>query len=236
MTKALDLLLALADSGRPLRLAEISKAVGLHRATAYRSLLQLQEQKFVMRDVEERWMLGPAVLRLADARAGKPTLSAIARPILEGLASDTGLMANAQVLETGGTRVIESVRPPRFSRILDFGGELLSATKAAGGLAMLAYLSPEERAGYLSATVELPSLIEAQLSQIRADGFAVTSGTFDDIMCSIACPVLSRSDRPVCAIVLVGLTAEFDGSKVQQAKAKLLAASDSFIEATNSEL
>ena len=81
--KALDLIETVASSDQPLRLSEIADRLGLHRATAYRVLVDLTRRGWVMR-VGDHYLPGTAILRLSH-RAAANSLAGLARPVLEGL-------------------------------------------------------------------------------------------------------------------------------------------------------
>ena len=84
------------------QLTDLAAEVGLHRATAYRILLDLVRRGWVLR-AGDRYLPGAAVLRMSASAAGN-SLTALARPVLERLSAATSMMVNLQVLEEGGAR------------------------------------------------------------------------------------------------------------------------------------
>ena len=94
--KALDLIETVTESDRPLRLSEIADHLGMHRATAYRVLLDLVRRGWILR-LGEHYLPGPAILRLSRSAAAN-SLASVARPVLEQLAAETDMMVNLQVL------------------------------------------------------------------------------------------------------------------------------------------
>lgn len=142
--KALDLVEAVTRAPRPVRLTDLAGEVGLHRATAYRILLDLVRRGWVLR-AGDRYLPGTAVLRMSAAAAGN-SLTALARPVLRDLSGRTGMMVNLQVLETDRARVIDVVRPERLAMISHLLGEALPVHRFAGPLALVAALDPAARA------------------------------------------------------------------------------------------
>lgn len=213
--KALDLVEAVADAPRPPRLSELADRVGLHRATAYRVLTGLVERGWVTK-VGETYLPGPAVLRLSRSAGGAASLASLARPVLEDLVRETGLMVNLQVLEADRSRVVDVVRPPRLEMISDLRDELLAAHRFAGPLALVAALGPQEREPYLRPAREeaVPGSLEslgAALELAAAEGFAVRRGSTQRLVASAGCVVRTEPGGPaVCALTLVGPIAEFD--------------------------
>lgn len=222
--KALDLVEAVARADRPLRLSEVAEAVGMHRATAYRVLLDLVRRGWVLR-TGEHYLPGTAILTLSQAAAAN-SVAALGRPVLEHLVDQTGLMANLQVLESDHARVIEVVRPPRLEMISDLRGALLPVHRFAGPLALVAQLEPEARKPYLAvasaAGYPVKELL-AELETVRRNGFALERGRHDKVIASMSQAVAA----PLCAVTIVGPDAEFSPSRLPRLRRALTEAADS---------
>lgn len=230
--KALDLIETVAEAERPLRLSELSGRLGLHRATAYRVLADLVRRGWVMR-VGDRYLPGVAVLRLSRSAAVVAALTGPARPVLEALAAETGMMANLQVLTPDRSRVIDVVRPARLEMISDLRDELLPVHRFAGPLALVAALEPRARAPYLRAAeaegcpLDGPEGLLAALDEAAAHGFAVQRGRAERLIASVGRAVVAvPGEAPVCALTLVGPVAEFDDERLGVLKERLRAAAD----------
>jgi DNA-binding IclR family transcriptional regulator len=219
--KALDLVEAIARADRPLRLSEVAEAVGMHRATAYRVLLDLVRRGWVMR-TGEHYLPGTAILGLSQAAAAH-SLAALARPVLEHLMEQTGLMANLQVLESDHARVVDVVRPPRLEMISDLRGSLLPVHRFAGPLALVAQLAPDARKPYLAVAEAAGHPREellADLEQVRRTGFALERGRHDKVIASMSKAI----PAPLCAVTLVGPDAEFAAARLPRLREALAAA------------
>ncbi|MEY9861037.1 IclR family acetate operon transcriptional repressor [Catenulispora sp. GAS73] len=231
--KALALIEAVATTGRPLRLSEVAERVGLHRATAYRVLADLVGRGWILR-VGDHYLPGPALLRLSRATAAATTsLTGIARPVLEDLAAVTGMMANLQVATTGGSRVVDVVRPARLAMISDLRDELLAAHRFAGPLALVAAMDAEARAPYLRAAedddyrLQGPDGLLAALDHAASDGFALQRGSNQPLVGSLSRVVTTTAGGgPVCALTLVGPIAEFDDAALPTLRIQLTVATD----------
>ncbi|GHJ44045.1 IclR family transcriptional regulator [Catellatospora sp. TT07R-123] len=223
--KALDLIEAVALAARPLRLGELAQAVGLHRATAYRVLLDLVARGWVLR-VGEHYLPGGAALRVSRAAAAG-SLAALAHPVLARLAEATAMMVNLQVLEADRSRVVGAVRPPRLQMISDLLGEALPVHRFAGPLALVACLEAAAREPYLAAAREAgypldgPHGLLADLDRARADGYALERGRNDKLIASISRAVVSAQGAPLCALTVVGPDAEFDDARVARLRERL---------------
>ncbi|MFE1289861.1 IclR family transcriptional regulator [Streptomyces sp. NPDC058751] len=211
--KALDLVEAVARASRPPRLTDLAEEVGLHRATAYRVLLDLVRRGWVLR-AGDRYLPGTAVLRLSSS-AARNSLGALARPVLAALSGHTGLMVNLQVPEADRSRVIDVVRPDRLAMISSLNGQALPVHRFAGPLALVAALAPDDRAPYLRAAEEAghpldgPDGLLADIEEAERTGFAVEYGRNEQPVASLARAVVTRPGEPVCALTVVGLGPDF---------------------------
>ncbi|WP_432176390.1 IclR family transcriptional regulator [Streptomyces sp. Tue6028] len=228
--KALDLVEAVARSPHPPRLTDLAEEVGLHRATAYRVLLDLVRRGWVLR-AGDRYLPGTAVLQLSSS-AARNSLVALARPVLTALAGRTGMMVNLQVPETDRSRVIDVVRPDRLSMITRLMGEALPVHRFAGPLALVAALTPAERAPYLGVAEEAghaltgPEGLLADVERTEHTGFAVEYGRNEQPVASLSRAVVPQPGRPVCAVTVVGLAAEFDEARLPELRRALRDATD----------
>ncbi|WEH38679.1 IclR family transcriptional regulator [Streptomyces sp. NBC_01218] len=212
--KALDLVEAVSRSDRPLRLSELADAVGLHRPTAYRVLVDLVRRGWVLRS-GDHYLPGAAALRLSRTAASH-SLVTTARPVLGELAARTGMMVNLQVLEHDRSRVLDAVRPDRLEMISLLTDETLPVHRFAGPLALVAALPPEARAPYLRPAQEAghpmagPEGLLADLARVERTGFAVERGRNEALVASVGRAVLAGPGQPLCALTVVGPAAEFD--------------------------
>jgi IclR family acetate operon transcriptional repressor len=226
--KALDLIESTVRADRPLRLTELANETGMHRATAYRILVDLVRRGWIMRS-EDRYLPGPVVLRFSRAAAAN-SLVVLGRPVLQSLSDRTGMMVNLQVLEPEGGRVIDAVRPPRLAMFTDLLGELLPIHTFAGPMALVSALDEAARVPYLRAAERQghpPSGragLLADIEQTRRTGFALQRGRSEEVIASLSRAVLAGSGRPLCAITVVGLDSEFDDPTLAELQEHLAAA------------
>ncbi|WP_329342888.1 IclR family transcriptional regulator [Streptomyces sp. NBC_00663] len=228
--KALDLIEAVGRAPRPPRLTDLADEVGLHRATAYRILVDLVRRGWVLR-ADDRYLPGTAVL-LLSARAAHNSLTSLARPVLDKLAAHTGLMVNLQVLESDGSRVVDVVRPERLAMISTLLGDRLPAHRFAGPLALVAALAPKARGPYVDAAraqghpVDGDTGLLADIARAEAAGFAVEHGRNDQFVASVSRAVVPAPGAPVCALTVVGPAADFDEEHLRGVRAALASAVD----------
>ncbi|MGW4906111.1 IclR family transcriptional regulator [Streptomyces sp. NPDC004270] len=231
--KALDLVEAVSRAPHPVRLTDLAAEVGLHRATAYRILLDLVRRGWVLR-AGDRYLPGAAVLRMSASAAGN-SLTALARPVLERLSVATSMMVNLQVLEEGGARVIDVVRPERLAMISHLRGELLPVRRFAGPLALVAALEPEARKRWLDGQPVDADDLARELAEVERTGVAVEHGRNDKLVASVSRAVVPAPGAPVCALTVVGPDSEFDEPKLASVERELRAAADELVTALTAE-
>ncbi|NUR91617.1 MAG: IclR family transcriptional regulator [Nonomuraea sp.] len=226
--KALDLIEIVGRTDRPLRLSELAQQAGMHRATAYRILVDLVRRGWIMRS-QDHYLAGPVVLQFSHAAAAN-SLVRLSRPVLQRLSDETSMMVNLQVLEPEGGRVIDVVRPPRLAMITDLVGELLPIHKFAGPLALVSALDETARIPYLQAAEQqghppaARSELVAEIELTKANGYALERGRNEEVIASLSRPVLTGNGRPICAVTIVGLDSEFDDDTLAKLQDHLTAA------------
>ncbi|MFI6497981.1 IclR family transcriptional regulator [Nonomuraea typhae] len=228
--KALDLIEIVGRAGRPLRLSELAQQSGMHRATAYRILVDLVRRGWIMRS-QDHYLPGPVVLQFSHAAAAN-SLVLLSKPVLQELSDRTSMMANLQVLEPEGGRVIDVVRPPRLAMITDLLGELLPIHKFAGPMALVSALDETARIPYVRAAeqqghppADRDTLLE-EIEQAKRNGFALERGRNEEVIASLSRPVLTGNGRPICALTIVGLDSEFDDHTLAKLQDHLSAATE----------
>lgn len=83
----------------PATLSQLVESTGLARPTTHRLAVALTHHRFVARDIQGRFMLGPRMAELASA-AGEDRLIAAAGPVINQLRNATG--ESAQVYRRQG--------------------------------------------------------------------------------------------------------------------------------------
>ena len=84
LSRGLQVLEIISRSGTGMSIADIARALGVHRAIAYRLVTTLEEHLLVARDSEGRIRLGGGIVALAQKY--QPQLRAAALPVLRTLA------------------------------------------------------------------------------------------------------------------------------------------------------
>lgn len=211
--RALDVIDVLARSAHSMRLVEVARECGLHRATTQRILKVLELRQYA--EVSSgRYSAGPALLAGAQAYLASSRLVTVSTPVLQEVADALGLTASISV-RLGSSRVlvarVEGSNPLRYR--LPLGGRL--PLHLGAGKVFLAHLPDDERAALLDGAFPLRladgRVVErdefvADLDRIRDRGYGVSVSERVNGVVSVSAPVLH--DGAVLAVMLVSAPAE----------------------------
>lgn len=179
--RAMALLMALGQAGRPLSVRELGLQASLPRPTVYRLLMTLQVGGMVT-PVDGGFIIGSRILWLAGRRLAQAELRAAGRPYLLDLRNQTGETVHMAVLEQGQVVYVDKVESPGPIRMASTIGGIMPAHCTALGKAMLAHLPPDEVLTILnqhgmvrrtSQTITEPERLLADLDAIRARGYSI---------------------------------------------------------------
>ncbi len=178
--RAFDVLKHLELAQQPLRLTDLAQRTGLHVATTQRLVTVLTEHGYASRHANG-YTAGPAALSTAHAFATTSPLRLVARPVLEEIATATGLTASLYVRVQHSRVLIERVeggQRPQYS--LPVGERLPLYPGAAGKVFLAGEEDLEATAAELqsvalaSGTVLSTTDIHADLCQVHENGFAIS--------------------------------------------------------------
>ncbi|MBF4461540.1 IclR family transcriptional regulator [Rathayibacter sp. VKM Ac-2878] len=211
MDRALDLLELLESSETPMRLVELSRGSGLHNATVLRILGSLQHRGFVATE-NGLYRLGPAALGMGHSYLVTDPLSSRARPVLQQLASSTGLTASLYV-RIGDSRIltvrVDGQDPLRYQ--LPLGRRL--PLHVGAGKNILAALPDDELDRILDGLGDTATAagekvtaqeLRAQLEQVRRDGSHISINERETGVAAVSVPLHASSGDVIAAISASG--------------------------------
>lgn len=216
LQRGMQLLGEFSRDQRELTGAELSRRLGLPRASVFRLLQTLEQLGFVERVGDgANYKLGIAVLRLGFEYLSSMELTEHGRPILDALCTATGLSAHLAVRDGREVVVVakSAGRAVMFNSIQV--GARLPAHATVLGRVLLADLSGPEL-GELYAGIALeafspqtPTTLTALKRLIDADtqrGYGISQGGYDAGISTIAAPVLDEHHK-VAAVINVTVSA-----------------------------
>lgn len=208
LSRALEVFAELQRAERPQRLSDLARTCGMSLPTTLRILRVLQDFGMVSQ-TDKSYRIGPAVLPAARSYIENDPLVVAARPILQQVASRTGLTASLYT-RLGFERIlvarVDGESPLRYDLPL---GKRLPLTVGAAGKILLASLATEEleqvAAAAITAGHEAGSFTLKELrSRLPKDGedFAYSEDERATGVLSVAVAVPNPNGRPSESISL----------------------------------
>mgnify|MGYP002735349818 CR=1 FL=1 len=192
------LVLSALESGSA-TLAQLVASTGLARPTAHRLAVALEYHRFVARDMQGRFVLGPRLRELSSASTEDALISS-AMPILVALRDHT--KESAQLFRRQGEERVCVATAERFLGLRDSipVGATLSMRAGSAAQVLLAWEEPERmHRGLQGAT-----FTATQLSQVRRRGWAQSVGEREPGVASVSAPVRGNDGRVIVALSISG--------------------------------
>ncbi|EJY56154.1 transcriptional regulator, IclR family [Alicyclobacillus hesperidum URH17-3-68] len=234
--RALDILLCFTKSTHELSLSEIARDVGLHKSTAHRLLLSLQQKGFVRRHPgSDKYMLGWSALCLSANAPLFDSWTSVALPTMEELRDRTGETVSLYVrsgIERIRVQAVESREPIRNVATV---GERYPLYIGASGKVLLAW-SDVDLLDEILRRERLPSgfsvnELQLQLQQVRADGYAVSIQERDAGAAAMAAPVFGPDGDCIAALAVSGPVSRLTEAKMENLVSHLLGAAQTLSKA-----
>ena len=210
LARGLQLLMQFNRDERELSGAELSRRLGLPRASVFRMLFTLEQGGFVERAEDGvSYRLGLAVLRLGFELLASMELTEHGRPVIEELRDRCGYSAHIVVRDAREVVFIAKVagRSALFHSI-QVGARLPAHATVLGRLLLadldmnaLKALYPEEPLhAYTPRTPTTLAQLKVLIDEDRAKGYGVSMGGFETGISTIAAPVFNDRGAVAAAI------------------------------------
>ncbi|WP_454651233.1 IclR family transcriptional regulator domain-containing protein [Bradyrhizobium liaoningense] len=210
--RGLDFIRAFGADRPRLSIATAADATGMNRAAARRFLLTLVELGYATSD-GEMFELTPKVLELGHSYLSSWPITDLVRPSLQGVVNALKENCSMGVLDGGDIVYIARAEARRIvqSAIISVGSRI-PATVSSMGRILLAgrdtafvkeFLKRYPLEAFTDSTVTNPRAYLAMLSRIRAQGWCLVDGEFEEGLRSLAVPI-TDADGTVIAAINVG--------------------------------
>ncbi|MBC7727696.1 MAG: IclR family transcriptional regulator [Microbacteriaceae bacterium] len=199
-----------------LRMGEVARRSGLHKATAIRLTRTLVDEGFVLHDrAASACRLGPEAFAVGLAAEPSYELQRLAVPALRALALEPGDTVFFTVLHG-----LESICLSRWEGDYPIRNQLVKAGDrrplgvVAGSCAMLAALADDDIANILARnaaqrTAHFPGCTDAAIHRLvretRAEGYCLNPGLVPESSWAIGVSVVDLNHRPVASISLAAI-------------------------------
>lgn len=192
------LVLSALEAG-PATLAQLVAATHLARPTAHRLAVALEFHRFVARDMQGRFILGPRLSELASA-AGEDRLLASATPVLVALRDHT--KESSQLYRRQGDQRICVAAAERQMGLRDSipVGATLSMKAGSAAQVLLAWEEPDR----LHRGLYGASFNATMLSAVRRRGWAQSIAEREIGVASVSAPVRGPGGKVLAAVSISG--------------------------------
>jgi DNA-binding IclR family transcriptional regulator len=205
--RVLALLKTFDDTQMELGVAEIARALGVHKSTASRLAAALERAGFLAR-AGKRYRLGVEVIRLGTIALRSFDLVATMQPGMEKVSQQTGETVNLAVPD--GADVLNVAEVPSTYILSCSGGWIGRRTKphaVANGKVLLAYGAlprPGALEPYTARTITSLGALDAELAMVRGDGYAKAVAELEEGLVAVAAPVFDPAGACVAALSISG--------------------------------
>ena len=214
--KAMDVLDQVAAFGRPVRFGALLSASPFPKATLYRFLQTLTNQRLLEYDAEHQtYSLGVRLVRLAHAAWTQSSLAPIARPHLDQLSAKIGLTVHLAQLDNGQVLYVDKRNAVHPVEMFSQAGKVGPAYCTGVGKAMLAFLPELEQRRVLTQqsyhrftpqTLAEPATLKAELAHIVERGHAYDREEHEPGIICVAVPILTGHDKVLGGLSITGST------------------------------
>lgn len=164
--RAAMLMDAISRYSKPVKLKLLSADTGLHPSTAYRILGSLIDNRFVERDSNGDYRLGPRMLQLSNRLHTDIDLRAVAQPHMEALRDKLGETVNLTIREGDVVIYLEKATPNRMMHVNQIVGSRAPLHVTAVGKLMLGMGGEDAIREYAQRT-NLPAYTRNTLSSLE---------------------------------------------------------------------
>ena len=224
LTRALNILDALAEHEDGLSLTSLAKAVALPPSSAHRLLTTLQRKRFVrFEPAGMMWRVGVQAFIVGSAFARSREVSPLAMPYMRQLMERTGETVNLFVRNAGEAVCVAQVQCQHTVRAISRPGGGLPLQRSAAGKAMLAKMTKTELDEILShrdgeamtpASRKTARKLHAELEAVRQRGFSLDDEEVAPGLRCIATPILDEHGAPQAALSIAGPTARITDARM----------------------
>lgn len=212
--RACSILGAFTADRPELGVTELSEALGLHKSTVHRFLVNLERGGLVERLPRSgRYRLGLRLFELGSLVVQQMNLWDEALPFLEALVRDSGETGHLAVLDGGEAIYVERVETRRALRIPSAMGRGYPVHATSLGKVLLAH-QPEERVkeilaergmpAFTKRTIVDPDVLALELAAIRNQGYAIDDEEYDEGLRCIGSPIMDHTGTVVAALGIGG--------------------------------
>ena len=224
--KAIDILMTFVPHNQESGTTEISRKLGLHKATVSRILLTLAAKGLLQQNPQnKKFMLGGNSLKLGQAVGHhlRTNMAPLAKPLIDELRDRLMETVTLEAVYGGQSMMAYVADGPQQIRVAAEVGEILPAHASAGSKSIMAYLPSEMRVrffgsnmrAYTPNTIVDPDEFQHHLMEVRRRGYATDLEEIDLGMCAIGVPIFNFEEKVAGSVVVVGPSVRIPGDSLE---------------------
>jgi DNA-binding IclR family transcriptional regulator len=206
LAKGLKLLVSLRDSSRPLSLSELSRELGLHKASTLRILLTLEQHRFIAKNNDKKYQIGSNAFYVGSGFIVGGKRNKLLQ-VMGKLVHELKHTITLGVLDGASVLFIERVDGVERVKVTVDIGSRVPAHSSAAGKTLLAGLSDAEvmrrlrsvRGDSFNNPVSVKKVL-AVLSKVRQNGFAVNNEESTKGLIAVAVPIVGAVGSHLAAL------------------------------------
>lgn len=221
--KAIDILDALSDARRPLRVGEIATKLSMSASAVSRLVATLSKGALVHQDEETgRCYLGLGLTVLGANALGRRSIDRIAMPIMDELANRIRGYVSLSRLARGRVVFMRALPSPLSQHGVNLtvvapmhavaSGKILCGDLTAAEI--LELVKSQGMDPVTTHTIAQPAQFVAAIEAARADGFAIDDQESAYNLCHVACPIFNHNGKVVAALSGGGALEDFQWSEL----------------------
>lgn len=222
--RALAILECFSTDRPELGISEISRELGMHKSTVFRSLTSLEARGLVAKDPRtRRYTVGAKILKPAGAYLSTIDVREKSKPFMEDLRVQTRETVSLYVPAGDRCVCIERLESPLEIRRVIRVGDQVPLYLGSVGKATLAFMPELVQRRTLAGLSKEPhiglqavdaSALEAELAQIRERGYAISHEERVAQVSSVSAPIFDASGDVSATLSVSGPSTRFDIDRV----------------------
>jgi IclR family KDG regulon transcriptional repressor len=215
-----------AIGGEVRGISEISQQLNLSKGTIFSLIKTLEDTGFVIQDpVSEKYMLGPALLKLSSLKMRSMKIESVARPHLQRLADLLGEITHLAVRDGFHSLYVLRMESRNIHRMMklhsQIGGHSPLHCTSTGKVLMEAMTEEEfeELADqgfkrYTPLTIVDRHILWDEIRDVQKTGYAHNFGEYEEGLNSIAVPIKNTNQVTIAAINVAAPSARMPEDKI----------------------
>jgi DNA-binding IclR family transcriptional regulator len=229
--KMLDILETVRESRSGLALADLARALGMPKPTAYRIVATLEARGYLARNPAGHYQMTRKLFDLQQNESEEQTLLRAAQPVMQRLMESCRETVNLGTLDAGEVVVISTIESPQSIRMSSKVGNRRYIHATALGKVLLSSL-PDREVQRLVRIHGLPRLtprtlvsrpaLAAALDLVRRQGYALDNEENEADGRCIGAPIVAQGGKVVAALSISAPVFRMDMARARSLAPELI--------------